>query len=397
MKIIFVDTTVHQPPIGGGHLYLPGLMKGLIERGHEVHLVVKAEPDKKIAGLIHDSKAIVHIKPWKKDGLVEDITPLFADWVNRMAPDVYLISGSADVGWTVLPLLNPSIATLATAHNDTDTFYLPVTHYHTFLTRAIGVSPQICEYYNTKCRVPSEKIKWIPYGVSASSIPPVPPENGDLQIVYVGRIVEEQKRISDLVKIVQLLVARNTGFRLTIVGDGDDAPKVRSLLEPEIQLGKVELKGWLDHAEIINILHQSEVFVLTSAYEGFSIALVEAMANGCSPVVTDIRSGNKEIVKDAVNGFVISVGDCEKFADRILMLAGDREMLGNMRVKAWEKGQQFSFAVMIRNYEQCFSDAIAEAKQNLRETDTDFPLMSTCRSKYPAWLRRLKWRLVGYN
>jgi glycosyltransferase involved in cell wall biosynthesis len=390
MKIIIVDTTIHQSLIGGGHLYLPGLMKGLIEKGHEVHLVVKAEPDKKIAGLIHDSKAIVHIKPWKKNGLVEDIAPLFADWVNKLAPDIYFISTSADIGWVALPLLNPSIATFTVGHTDSETFYLPARHYSPFLTRAIGVSHEICEHYHTNCGIDKDKIEWIPYGVTVSKEEPGKNEAGPLKLVYVGRVVEEQKRISDIIAIVKLLSQYNIAFELTIVGDGPDMPVVKNDLSQEIAGNKVKLTGWVTNTEIISMLKRSEVFLLTSSYEGFCIALVEAMANGCCPLVTDIRSGNKFLVKDELNGFVLKVGDVKGFVEKLRELADDRNKLSALRKHAWNTGKGYSKTAMTDNYEKSFMNASLSAKEFPRAVDTSYPLMITCRSKYPKWLRRIK-------
>lgn len=395
MKIVIVDTTVHGSYIGGGHLYLPGLMKGLVEKGHEVHLVASGEPNEKIAGFINASGAIVHERPWGKNGFVEDTAPLFADWVNQMSPDIYLISASGDIGWVALPLLDPGIATLTTGHNDSETFYLPARHYHSFLTKAIGVSHEICDHYKTDCYLPADKVEWVPYGVMTSLTGPVIRPATELKIVYVGRVVEEQKRISDLIAIARSLSDEKVNYQLTIIGDGPDMPKVKTMLGQQVSEGKVILKGWLTNPEIIHILRENEVFVLTSAYEGFCIALTEAMANGCCPVVTDIRSGNKYLVKDSFNGFVVEVGNTKKFTARLEELANDNDKLSRMRIQAWNEGKQFSIARMVENYENCFRRSAEEAKRSLRQTDSNFPLMPTCRSKYPKWLRSLKVMVKG--
>lgn len=395
MKIVIVDTTVHKGPIGGGHLYLPAFIRGLVDKGHEVHLVVKEEPDEMINGFLNASGAIIHKKPWKRNGLIQDTTPLFAAWVNKLQPDVYLISASYDIGWTVLPLLDSQIATAAIGHNDSETFYLPVRHYHSFLTRVVGVSPEMCEHYISDCSVSPERVDWIPYGVTISETSPVTGQSGKLEIAYVGRVVEEQKRISDVIAVAKILSSKNIDYRLTIVGDGPDMPKVQAQLQKEIEEGKVVLTGWLSRSKVLDVLRSSEVFLLTSSYEGFCIALVESIANGCCPVVTDIRSGNKKLVQDGVNGFVIEVGDTGKFAARIIELAGDRQKLSNLRLQAWSNRDLYSTSRMVENYEAFFARAISEAKGSPRVADSSFPLMSICLSKYPVWARRLKLLLVG--
>src|SRR6185369_2759616 len=105
----------------------------------------------------------------------------------------------------------------------------------------------------------------------------------------------------------------------------DQMPVVKERLSADIASKRITLYGWVDGTEVINRLRESDAFLLTSNYEGFCISLIEAMANGCCPVVTDIRSGNKQLVRDGENGFVVPVGDVDAFVDKIKLLDGDRE------------------------------------------------------------------------
>ncbi|MBK7708121.1 MAG: glycosyltransferase [Acidobacteria bacterium] len=172
MHILFVDTTNDSERIGGGHLYLPGLLNRLVERKHDVHLVTKGEPNGALRDKIYDSGASVHTCSWIRFGIVNDNSLLFAKLINDLSPDIYLISGSCDIGWVSLPLLEPTIATLMTAHNDSETFYHPLEHYAQFLTRAIGVSEEICREFVDRCGIAQDRIDWIPYGVRTSDAVP---------------------------------------------------------------------------------------------------------------------------------------------------------------------------------------------------------------------------------
>jgi len=326
---------------------------------------------------------------------VIDTAPRFAAWVNALAPDVYLISGSADIGWVTLPLLNSAIATMAIAHNDAETFYIPVRHYQRFLTGVVGVSPEICELFHSKCGIAKDRIKWIPYGVVAAQEPPKQIDSASINLIFAGRVVEEQKRISDVIKITRRLTEENAGFRLIIVGDGEEMPLVREELKVEIEKGSVVLKGWLSNEEVIGLFRGSEIFLLTSAYEGFCISLIEAMANGCCPLVTDIRSGNRYLVQQGENGYLLEVGDTEGFVNKVKELGKNKELLSALRNKAWEMGSAFSHERMISSYMDLFSGIIKDAKKLGRTTDRNFPLLPTCVSKYPDWLRRIKFRLTG--
>lgn len=395
MKIVIIDTTVHGKMIGGGHLMVVPLLEGLKRRGHDVHFVSADTPNPIIYEEIRATGVSRHKRLWNLESLVEDSTRPFSTWLNEVKPDVHLISSSGDLGWTVFPFLDPKIATLTIGHNDAETFYAPVRHYAKFLTRAIGVSEEICRKYVDECRMSPERVEWIPYGVETSDDAPVTQPSGALRLAYVGRFENAQKRIGDIVAIIKRLGESGVDFRFDMVGDGEETVNVRAALEDEIASGHVVLHGWVGSEDVIRILGSSEVFILASAYEGFCISLIEAMANGCCPIVTDIRSGNKQLVEDGVSGFVVPVGDIDAFVDRIRVLADDRDVLGLMRTAAWRTGREYGVDRMVDNYVACFDRAIEDARVNPRTPDPGFPLMESCRSKYPLWLRRIKARVLA--
>lgn len=396
MKIAVIDTTIGGELIGGAQTFLPKLLKGLIAKGSEVHLITKDAPNEKVSKEIEELNVILHTNLWNAEGFVEETAPVLAKWVNELNPDIYLISVSADIGWVVLPLLNPQIATLTIGHTDSETFYLPARHYRSFLTRTIGVSPEVCISYVLNCVIEKEKVEWIPYGVKTSEIEPT--ESGDnvLKMIYVGRLEEEQKRVSDLMKTVKLLSEKGVNYKLSIVGDGEEMPKIEENLNKELNSGKVELHGWLEGDKVIEAMRDAEVFVSTSGYEGFCIALIESMSNGCCPVATNINSGNKELIEDSTNGFLIEIGDVETFAEKLKFLSENRAELLKMRKLAWLTGRKYSIEKMVESYEKSFETAIADAKLAPRQNYNGYPLMATCRSIYPLWLRKLKAKTKQY-
>lgn len=391
MRILFVDTTTDSLEIGGGHLILPALMGELVKRKHEVHLVMAAKENIKLSSLIEESAAIVHIAPWKKKAPVLDLVPLFNEWINKLAPDVYVVSSSASIGWLVLPLLNPLIPAFTIGHNNEETFYLPVRHYHRFLNRAIGVSEEICSTYKDSCSMPSEKVKWIPYGVPATKQLSAAANDNVCRIIYVGRIEQTQKRISDLVTIALGLEKSKVKFRLQIVGDGPELQEVQKKLNTLVEKNIVEFKGWRTKNEVIQLFRQSDVFILTSAYEGFSIALTEAMANGCCPVVSDIKAGNKQLITHGFNGYLVPVADTESYIHILSDLADNPEKLLNMRQNALSTGSGYSIERMAAEYEAEFETTLKEVNGRSRINDSSFPILSTCVSKYPMWIRRIKY------
>ena len=390
MKIVVIETIIDGPIIGGGNLYLPGLIKGLVQNGHEVHLVVKGTPNVKVLDLINVSGAIMHNKPWKKKGLVTDLAPVLAEWVNQLNPDIYLISGSYDIGWLALPFIDPKIATFATAHSNTDNYYSPVKHYKDFITIAIGVSDEICKNFSKVSNIEKEKIEWIPYGIKPSTSVQERIDDETLHIIFAGRLEEYQKRISDVKEIIKKLAVSDIKFHFQIIGDGSEYLNIKNDLSAEIAKGNIEMLGWVSGDKVLEAFKNSDVFILTSSSEGFSISLIEAMANGCCPVVTDIPSGSIQLIESNKNGFLIPIGDIEKFVERLVYLYGNKTDLLRIRKAAWEVGKKFSVERMVDAYIKCFKKGANYTKNHLRLSNKNFPVMQSSRSKYPSWIRKIK-------
>src|SRR5882724_12278766 len=113
MKVVFLDTTLDSSLIGGAHTFLHKILNGLNKKNVEVHFITKGAPVSKTAINIENSGAIFHNQLWSKNSLVEEAAPILANWMNKLKPDVYVVSVSPDIGWVVLPFLLPGIATIA--------------------------------------------------------------------------------------------------------------------------------------------------------------------------------------------------------------------------------------------------------------------------------------------
>jgi glycosyltransferase involved in cell wall biosynthesis len=139
------------------------------------------------------------------------------------------------------------------------------------------------------------------------------------QMLTVGSLIET-KRTSDFIRAFVRVSARQPGVRAAIVGDG---PLEGSLRAQAAESGVETAIDFLGFREDIEAIYaDSEVFVQTSRYEALSIALVEAMASGLPVVASDVGE-TSGLVRETVNGYVVSVGDVEAIAARVELLLGD--------------------------------------------------------------------------
>ncbi len=199
------------------------------------------------------------------------------------------------------------------------------------------------------------RVHVIANGVAVTSrLPPKPPLENGLKLVYCGRLDEKQKRVSTLVAIANLLKTRGVKFQMTIAGDGPEKTRLKAAVRELSLEDCVELPGWITRVKTAKLLEESHVFLLTSSYEGMPLALLEAMAAGCVPVVAGtISSGVPEVITDGVNGILCS-GEIEEVVRRLEDF-GPKKMAA-LKDQAWKtiRDGNFSMARMVKSYEALF-------------------------------------------
>lgn len=137
----------------------------------------------------------------------------------------------------------------------------------------------------------------------------------DKNIVSVGRLhhVKGYDVLLDAFAGVREVCPDST---LTIVGEG---PERARIWEQARSLGiadHVRLPGWV--ADPLPILLEADVYVLSSRYEGMNNALLEALVGGIPVVVSDCPSGNREVVREGINGYFCKVNDSRDMMEKIV-------------------------------------------------------------------------------
>lgn len=143
------------------------------------------------------------------------------------------------------------------------------------------------------------------------------------EVVIVSRLSDRAKRISTALKIWQLVEQSATvpDWRLKILGNGPDE-KYYHHLARQLGLKQVDFEG---KQNPIPYYRQASICMLTSSYEGFGMVLTEAQQMGVVPIAFGTFKTIYDIIKNERNGIIVTPGNLQQFADRLINLMTDKE------------------------------------------------------------------------
>jgi glycosyltransferase involved in cell wall biosynthesis len=250
----------------------------------------------------------------------------------------------------LLHVHDPGMMVVQILHGDHAYYYDLAARHERVIDVFVAYSRAMYEGLRTRLPHRADDVMYLPYGV------PLPARRraaqpGPLRLVFAGRIEHGQKGVFDLPRIDRELQDRGVPVQWTVIGAGPHDVALRA----EWSGPHITWTGELPHATLLAAIADQDVFVLPTRAEGFPVALVEAMAAGLVPVVSNIRSGVPEIVDDGVNGYRPEVGDIRGFADAIARLAADRACLEAMSRAAHERvASTFEVTARVAAYQQLY-------------------------------------------
>jgi GalNAc-alpha-(1->4)-GalNAc-alpha-(1->3)-diNAcBac-PP-undecaprenol alpha-1,4-N-acetyl-D-galactosaminyltransferase len=141
-------------------------------------------------------------------------------------------------------------------------------------------------------------------------------------VVAMGRLTA-QKGFAGLIEAFHRALGENGLWRLQIWGDGPLRPDLQRLIDELHLADRVQLCGVT--SEPWSVLAAAQIFALSSKYEGFPNAMLEAMAVGLPCVAFDCPSGPRELADGGDAAIIVKPGDVDMLAKALRDLAGDRE------------------------------------------------------------------------
>lgn len=177
--------------------------------------------------------------------------------------------------------------------------------------------------------------------------------NGEPILAHVSNF-RKVKRIQDVVEVFKKVRAKMPA-KLLLIGDGPDRvfaeQDVRhaGLSDDLMVLGKVKDTG--------RVLSIADIFLLTSEFESFGLAALEAMSVGV-PVISSNTGGIPEVNEHGFSGYLSDVGDTEDMAKNALQLLQDKGRLSKFKNQAFGQAKTFDLLNVLPQYEKLYQSVL---------------------------------------
>ena len=346
--------------IGGPVTWLMHLLPYLKQTGFEVSCII----------LFHDGNSgplyeylikndiSVHTSSFLSS--TEDNIKWILDCLQKNTPHIFVPNLVVPAYYACKWAKKAGIITIGISHSD-DPFYHAIqkefmdSHKSFRLDGMICVSKVLEQQLQRSKYTSKVKTKRIPYGVIIPDNKATRDDNS-FRVIYVGRLAEQQKRISEVTRSFCEMTQKISGVEAIIYGDGPDKINVENILNQQQINTTVSLGGNIPPKQMTDKLLKAHVIVLLSDYEGLPICILEAMACGVVPVCLNMRSGITELIENGKTGFIVDDRD-EDFIKTIKELKADNQIWEQMSLNARQLVKEnFSLEISCDSYSSFFNN-----------------------------------------
>ncbi|MDA8017089.1 MAG: glycosyltransferase family 4 protein [Thermoanaerobaculia bacterium] len=185
-------------------------------------------------------------------------------------------------------------------------------------------------------------------------------------ILYVGRL-RTRKAVAVLLTAFQRLRAEAQNVELVVIGGGEQLDELRQRSR-KLRLGEsCRFLGPLPRSEVVEWYHRADIYCLPSIYEGFPVAILEAMAAGL-PVVSTTVSGIPEAVAHGETGLLVPPEDAASLQEALRHLVGDSAERRSMGLAGRRRVlDRFTIDVIAQRYLALWHNLLGPAAEPVTE------------------------------
>jgi glycosyltransferase involved in cell wall biosynthesis len=204
----------------------------------------------------------------------------------------------------------------------------------------------------------------IPHGLDESMLNAEVPlryqdrSEGEARLCFIGNWTH-QKGTSEIVAAAEKLHQCGRPFTITVLGSGRSEPDVLADF-PEATRTRVKVVPRYPRQELPRLLSKSDILIFPSRFEGFGLAILEAMACGVVPVTTPVGIA-EDVIKPGHNGFLVPVNGVDQLVAIVLAVANDSTRLCELGRNAYRSAQRFSWLSTAKATLMLYESLVARA------------------------------------
>jgi colanic acid/amylovoran biosynthesis glycosyltransferase len=289
--------------------------------------------------------------------IFEDRLEIILQNLSRFQPTV-VVSTLGATSFEVLRYLPRGVFRVAMGQSHDPQVYEALRRYAPWMDLLAMVSKTMKQTAGGMPEFARVPVAYLPYGVPILDAGSTRKDFARaLRILYLGRLEQEQKRVRLFPEILRQLCASGMPFHWTIAGAGSERGFLEANLKTASPNQSISFAGSVNYADVPAMLKQHDIYLLASDYEGLPLSLLEAMAQGLVPVVSDLESGIREVVDKSV-GLLVPVNEMSGYARAIIHLHEQRDELAAKSAAARMRVQrEFSVAAMTDHWLASFPSA----------------------------------------
>jgi len=233
-------------------------------------------------------------------------------------------------------------------------------HFSFYIANSFSVKEVFKKAYN----LDGNKMIIIPNGIDFEKYSPKNRvKKIDLSTIKIGIVANynrKVKRVDVFLRAAEIISQHLNNAVFTLAGEGEHRSDLVQLTKELRIENNVKLLGKVE--DIPGLLSSIDIGVNSSDSEGFSNSILEFMASGVPVVATDV-GGNREIIQDGYNGFLIPPGDYSALASKVILLATNKNIYNNIQECALKTILKYSLNECIGKYENLYFDLFSSSSK----------------------------------
>ena len=157
-----------------------------------------------------------------------------------------------------------------------------------------------------------------------------------VSILWTGRLIG-LKHPDVSIQLAASLKEKGYSFVMSIIGNGEMEPQLRTMVESKGLSDCVEMLGAMPPEKVREYMEKADIFLFTSDFnEGWGAVLNESMNSGCAVVASYAIGSVPFLIKDGVNGLIYRNGDQQDFEQKVIRLLEHPELRAEIGKKAYQ-------------------------------------------------------------